>query len=141
MILLIGVLIQQISFRCWFSMYLNCFHNDAHHTYLLMILPQMGSLPYALHLAWEFGATNQSLRSQLIQVNKLSETALKQEQEKQEILTQQKDNLEMMVTDRTRELSQQKEALQKTLINLESTQAQLIQSEKMASLELIRDSP
>jgi len=39
-----------------------------------------------------------------------------------------------MVTDRTRELFLQKEELQNTLVHLESTQAQLIQSEKMASL-------
>jgi signal transduction histidine kinase len=135
-ILLIGLLIQQISFLVFVMDIFNLFPViTPTYTYLLMILPQMGlPLPYALHLAWEFGAANRSLRSQLVQVKNLSETNLKQEQEKQEILTQQKDKLENMVTDRTRELSLQKEALQNTLVNLESTQAQLIQSEKMASL-------
>ena len=47
---------------------------------------------------------------------------------------QQKDKLEIMVTERTSELSLQKKDLQNTLVHLESTQAQLIQSEKMASL-------
>ena len=135
-ILLIGLLIQQISFLVFVEDVFGIFPiMTPMHKYLLMILPQMGlPLPYALHLAWEFGAANRSLRTQLVQVNKLSETTLKQEQEKQEILTQQKDKLENMVTDRTRELSRQKEELQNTLVNLESTQAQLIHSEKMASL-------
>lgn len=136
LILLIGVLIQQISFLVLVLDVFKLFPiMTPTHEYLLMIFPQMGiPLPYALHLAWEFGAANRNLRSQLIQVNKLSATTLKQEQEKQEILTQQKEKLEIMVVDRTLELSQQKEALQKTLLNLESTQSQLIQSEKMASL-------
>jgi len=42
--------------------------------------------------------------------------------------------LEVQVNERTAELTQQKEALQQTLNELKSTQAQLIQSEKMASL-------
>ena len=101
----------------------------------MIIFPQLGvPLTYALQLAWEFGRANRDLRLKLEQVKTLSETTLRQEQEKQEMLLQQKDKLETMVTERTSELSLQKEALQKTLVNLESTQAQLIQSEKMASL-------
>ena len=42
--------------------------------------------------------------------------------------------LEELVTERTAELTQQKEELEHTLDELRSTQAQLIQSEKMASL-------
>ena len=42
--------------------------------------------------------------------------------------------LEELVTERTEELTQQKEELEHTLDELRSTQAQLIQSEKMASL-------
>ncbi|MEO6290942.1 MAG: ATP-binding protein, partial [Ginsengibacter sp.] len=87
-----------------------------------------------LHLAWEFGKANRDLRLQLIQVQDLSKTTQRQQQEKQEILTQQKEKLEAMVTERTMELSQQKEALQNTLTDLKSTQSQLIQAEKMASL-------
>ena len=135
-ILLIGNIIQQIGF---FVFVLDIFNQFPIMTrtqdILLMIFPQMGvPLTYALHLAWEFGKANRDLRLQLVQVQDLSKTTLRQEQEKQEILTQQKDKLEGMVTERTMELSQQKEVLQNTLTDLKSTQSQLIQSEKMASL-------
>ncbi|MCY7421463.1 MAG: GHKL domain-containing protein [Chitinophagaceae bacterium] len=52
----------------------------------------------------------------------------------QQILTQQKTVLEEMVKERTGELINQKEALQETLNDLKSTQLQLVQREKMASL-------
>jgi two-component system NtrC family sensor kinase len=42
--------------------------------------------------------------------------------------------LDILVTQRTAELTQQKEELEKTVIQLQSTQEQLIQSEKLASL-------
>ncbi len=135
-ILLVGTMIQHGGF---FIIVQDIFHLFPKLTpgvlLITMIFPQLGvPLTYALQFAWEFGRANRDLRLQLAQVKTLSETTLRQEQEKQEMLTQQKEKLEIMVTDRTRELSNQKETLQNTLINLESTQAQLIQSEKMASL-------
>ena len=135
-ILLVGSMIQQAGY---FLIIEDIFHWFPYMTprvlLITMIIPQLGvPLTYALQFAWEFGRANRDLRLQLVQVKTLSETTLRQEQEKQEMLTQQKDKLEIMVTDRTSDLSHQKEALQKTLKNLESTQAQLIQSEKMASL-------
>ncbi len=135
-ILLIGAFIQQTGFFILVMDIFNLFPIMTRtQEILLVIFPQMGvPLTYALHLAWEFGNANQNLRLQLVQVNELSAKTLQQEQEKQEILTQQKDKLEEMVTDRTRELSQQKETLQNTLTDLKLTQGQLIQSEKMASL-------
>ncbi|PZX58122.1 sensor histidine kinase [Algoriphagus chordae] len=45
-----------------------------------------------------------------------------------------KDELEIQVAERTAEITAQKESLEKTLHELKSTQSQLIQSEKMASL-------
>ena len=42
--------------------------------------------------------------------------------------------LEEKVTERTKELKEEKELVESTLSELKSTQAQLIQSEKMASL-------
>ena len=45
-----------------------------------------------------------------------------------------KSELEVQVAERTAALTQQKEALEQTVAELKSTQAQLIQSEKMASL-------
>ncbi len=84
-------------------------------------------LTLALHLAWEFGSANRDLRRQLIHVNELSAKTLEQEQEKQQLLASQNETLEQQVSKRTSELKQSFE-------NLKSAQAQLIQSEKMASL-------
>ena len=49
-------------------------------------------------------------------------------------LAHQKEELESIVTKRTSELVQQKNELEKALVDLKATQAQLIQSEKLASL-------
>src|SRR5688572_3196290 len=49
-------------------------------------------------------------------------------------LARQKEELENIVTERTAELVQQKNELEKALVDLKATQAQLIQSEKLASL-------
>jgi len=57
----------------------------------------------------------------------------KEEQEKLRIATQNTE-LERMVSERTAALTQQAEALQSALTELRTTQAQLIQAEKMASL-------
>ncbi|MES1213921.1 MAG: ATP-binding protein [Bacteroidota bacterium] len=58
----------------------------------------------------------------------------KEEEEQNKILGTLKEQLEIQVAERTSELTKQKEALEKTLHELQSTQTQLIQSEKMASL-------
>ena len=58
----------------------------------------------------------------------------KEEEEKRKVMTSLKSELEVQVAQRTAELTRQKEELQQTLEELKSTQAQLIQSEKMASL-------
>ncbi len=57
------------------------------------------------------------------------------EEEKQnKIIAERKSELEVMVAERTAELTQQKEDLQHALNDLKITQAQLIHAEKMASL-------
>ncbi len=71
--------------------------------------------------------TTINLENQLAEVLRLSELSNKQEQEKQKILTAQKETLEQQVKDRTIELSH-------SLENLRSTQEQLIHAEKMASM-------
>jgi C4-dicarboxylate-specific signal transduction histidine kinase len=58
----------------------------------------------------------------------------KEESEQKTILASLKDELEVKVAERTSELTKQKEELLHTLEELQATQAQLIQSEKMASL-------
>jgi len=59
---------------------------------------------------------------------------LEKEEEINRITSAQKSQLEVMVAERTAELTLQKEELQQALSELRNTQSQLIQSEKMASL-------
>ncbi len=54
--------------------------------------------------------------------------------QKRELIEEQKIKLEKQVAERTAEVVHQKEAVENTLKELQSTQVQLIQSEKMASL-------
>jgi signal transduction histidine kinase len=61
-------------------------------------------------------------------------TKTREEEEQKTIMTSLKAELEVQVAQRTAELTKQKEELQQTVVELKSTQAQLIQSEKMASL-------
>jgi two-component system, NtrC family, sensor kinase len=80
-----------------------------------------------IYLALRYGRTNKSLEKQLEQVRKLSEDNLNKELEKKQLLALQNEMLEKQVTLRTMELNN-------SLVELQSAQAQLIQSEKMASL-------
>jgi signal transduction histidine kinase len=77
---------------------------------------------------------HKDLERHLVHVQELSESNLRKEQEKQQILSSQKDKLEKEVEERTASLISQKKELQITLADLKAAQAQLIQSEKMASL-------
>jgi len=80
------------------------------------------SIPIAvsIYLGYDFALMNRSLQQKLAEVNALSE-------EKQQILSSQNETLERQVAQRTQELK-------RSLEELKATQAQLIQSEKMASL-------
>ena len=80
----------------------------------------LGPLSLAIYLGYAFGTTSHSLSRKLKEVEQLSS-------EKQQILGLQNETLEVQVKERTA-------ALNESLENLKSTQAQLIQSEKMASL-------
>ncbi len=87
------------------------------------------SIPIAtsIYLGLDIAFTSRRLQKKLIEVNQLSEKTLAQEQEKQEILANQKKHLEQEVLHRTNELT-------RSLEELKATQSQLIQKEKMASL-------
>ena len=59
---------------------------------------------------------------------------LEEEERLNKVIAARKDELESLVTERTAEITKQKEELQNTLVELTATQDQLIHSEKMASL-------
>ncbi len=67
------------------------------------------------------------------ELDKTKEKVVEQEHDNR-IITAMKTELEVQVAERTAELTRQKEELEIALQELKSTQAQLIQSEKMASL-------
>ena len=86
------------------------------------------------YLALRYSKASISLEQQLVQVKNLSEENVRREQEKQQLLATQNEMLEQQVKQRTSEITAQKETLEHTLKELRLTQAQLVQSEKMASL-------
>jgi signal transduction histidine kinase len=63
------------------------------------------------------------------------EKQLRMEEEAQKMaMTARKDQLEVLVAERTAEITRQKDDLEHALVDLKATQAQLVQREKMASL-------
>ncbi|MBC7920104.1 MAG: hypothetical protein H7Z75_03355 [Ferruginibacter sp.] len=95
----------------------------------------------AIYLARKTARTNHKLEAQLMEVGRLSKQSLRQEVEKYKLIELQKQELKVQVEERTRELqatnrhlNQVNEELSVTLENLKTTQTQLVQSEKMASL-------
>ncbi len=81
----------------------------------------------SFYLGIQNSLTNKNLRATLAEVQALSAQTLAQEAEKQQLLASQNETLEQQVNERTAELN-------RSLQELKSTQTQLIQSEKMASL-------
>jgi len=81
----------------------------------------------SFYLGVQNSLTNKNLRATLAEVQALSAQTLAQEAEKQQLLASQNEILEQQVSERTAELN-------RSLQELKSTQTQLIQSEKMASL-------
>ncbi|WP_243409597.1 sensor histidine kinase [Pontibacter virosus] len=87
------------------------------------------SIPIAtsIYLGLDFAFINSTLNRKLLEVEELSEKTVAQEKEKQQILASQNETLERQVEERTA-------ALKESLEELSTTQNQLIQKEKMASL-------
>jgi len=109
-------------------------HNDltiGFSPYWVDIIFTFGSISVPIGLSLVIGIenreTNKELSNQLALNEQLKDQAIKQEIEKQKILENQNEILETQVTERTAELHH-------SLETLKNTQAQLIQSEKMASL-------
>ena len=88
------------------------------------VLPALG---ISVFLSREFALDSEMLQVKLGEVERLSAQTLAQEKEKQALLAAQNEMLEYQVQQRTGEL-------QRSLTKLRTTQAQLIQAEKMASL-------
>jgi signal transduction histidine kinase len=91
---------------------------------VLYIVPAVG---LSLFTAAEFARNGLSLQRRVKEVEHLSRKTLEQEKEKQQLLAVQNEVLEKQVAERTAELTN-------SLHELKTTQAQLIQKEKMASL-------
>ena len=81
--------------------------------FILVILTIM-SIPISMsiYLAREFAQTNKHLEKNLIEVKALSEKSIEQEKEKQKILETQKEVLEIQVTERTSEITEQKKVIE-----------------------------
>src|SRR6188768_1351973 len=79
------------------------------------------------YVSINFARKSKNLEVQLVEIKNLSQENLNRELEKQQILASQNENLEQQVMERTI-------ALTRIIEELKSAQAQLIQSEKMASL-------
>jgi signal transduction histidine kinase len=129
----IGAITSLICFGMFFSQ--GTFDSNAHFLrqlttergtwFTLFWLTITGSV--SAYLAWDFSLTSKALSKKLNEVKALSDQNLAMAKEKQDILATQNQELEKQVNERTAALSQ-------SIIDLKSTQSQLIQSEKMASL-------
>jgi two-component system, NtrC family, sensor kinase len=120
----IGVLISQSALILYFSPISKSSSDELLILYIIYL-----AVPVAMSIfnSMRTARVTQNLEKQLDEVERLSELTLTQQQEKQQILASQNEMLEHQVSERTIELK-------KSLEDLKSTQSQLIQSEKMASL-------
>lgn len=86
----------------------------------VILLLDIVSIPITMSVyqAWMFAKLNKDLTTQLQQVKDLSETTIKQEQEKKHILENQNVQLEQMVSERTSQLKLEKQKSDELLLNI-----------------------
>lgn len=74
----------------------------------------IASMPISMSifLAWDFAGTNKILSRKLIEVEELSVRTIEQEKERQKILAEQNEVLEVQVEERTREINEQKKVIE-----------------------------
>jgi len=86
----------------------------------VILLLEIVSIPVTISIyqAWVFSNLNLNLTKQLVQVQLLSEQTIKQEQEKKVILENQNAKLEVMVTERTEQLTNEKQKSDNLLRNI-----------------------
>ncbi|MEZ5017102.1 MAG: adenylate/guanylate cyclase domain-containing protein [Flavipsychrobacter sp.] len=87
---------------------------------LTMAIVAILSIPVSMSvfLAWKFAKTTRNLNKQLAQVQALSEKTLAQEQEKKHLLENQKQQLEIEVAERTKEIVEEKQKSDDLLRNI-----------------------
>jgi signal transduction histidine kinase len=120
--LLMGLLVQNTQFWGDFAEVFIVF-SVALFTIMCMSIP----VGLSFSLVREYSGTHKALTKKIQEIETLSAKSLAQEQEKQQILATQNELLEQQVNERTAELHE-------SIEHLKTTQAQLIQSEKLASL-------
>jgi serine phosphatase RsbU (regulator of sigma subunit) len=82
--------------------------------FIALVIACIISIPLSMsiHLARDFALTNKNLQHQLEEVENLSAKTIAQEKEKQQILSSQKETLEIQVKERTAEVVKQKEIIE-----------------------------
>lgn len=98
------------------------------------------SLPLSMsvYLAYDFAAANKTLKEQIVQIEDLSEKAIREEQEKKQILENQNVVLEQQVKERTAEITKQKEIIEEKNKDITDSinYAKRIQEATLASKEI-----
>lgn len=81
---------------------------------IVAVLLSVLSIPISMsiYLAYDFAGANKTLQQQIVQIEDLSEKALRDEKEKKEILENQNRVLEEQVKERTAEIREQKEIIE-----------------------------
>jgi len=109
----------------------------------IMFFMWIFSIPASMsaYLASDFGRTNKKLLLQLVHVKQLSEQNIEKEREKQQIIKQQKEMLEVQVKEKTSEIQDQKnELLQKNTEIIDSIlYARRIQNAILPSDEMLKE--